>query len=97
MAAVLFTDESELTLYTPDGSNRVWRRTGEHFAETCLSPGVPFDGGGVMIWARISFTANRELRRVRGVIITADSYIRQYIEEHVISFVPFVGENFRLI
>lgn len=96
-SAVLFTDESRFTLYKSDGRDRVWRRTGERFAEACLSTKVPFGGGGVMMWAGISLTANTELVRIRDGTITADRYIQQCLEEHVMPFAPFLGENFRLM
>lgn len=43
----------------------------------------------------ISSTANTELVRIRGGIITADCYIQ--LNKYVMPFAPFVGENLRLI
>lgn len=40
---VLFTDESRFCLYAPDGRERVWRRTGERFAECTFTPRVEED------------------------------------------------------
>ena len=55
---VLFTDESRFCLNSPDGRERVWRRTGERFAECAFSPRLSHGGGSVMVWAGISREAH---------------------------------------
>ena len=50
---VLFTDESRFTLYHVDG-RRVYRRRGEHFANTCVVERDQFGGGSVMVWGGIA-------------------------------------------
>jgi hypothetical protein len=52
---VLFTDDSRFHLYRADGRQLVWRRVGEHFADVNVVNRVPHGGGGVMVWAGISY------------------------------------------
>lgn len=93
---VLFTDESRFTRYSPDGRQRVWRRPGERYSQCCFSPRVQFGGGGVMVWGGISLEARTDLVILQGGI-NADRYIRQCLEEHVVPYMPFIGENFLLM
>lgn len=94
---VLFTDESRFTRYSPDGRQRVWRRPGERYAQSCFSPRVQFGGGGVMIWGGISLEARTDLVLLRGGSLNADRYIRECLEQHVVPYMPFIGENFLLM
>ena len=51
---VLFNDESKVNLNYSDGRRRVFRRTGERFAQCCVVEVNRFGGGGLMVWAGIS-------------------------------------------
>lgn len=93
-SSVMFSDESRFTLRSPDGRERVWRRPGERFAPCCITPRTPFGGGGVMVWAGISFNGRTELIFIEHGTLTADRYIRQCLEDHVVPYAPFVGNNF---
>ncbi len=53
--AVLFTDESRFSLYRADGSQRVWHRVGERFADVSVMDRVAHSGGGVMVWAGVCY------------------------------------------
>ena len=94
---VLFTDESRFTRYSPDGRKRVWRRPGERYAQSCFSPRVQFGGGGVMVWGGISLEARTDLVILQGGNINADRYIRECLEQHVVPYMPRIGENFLLM
>ncbi|ROL41031.1 Transposable element Tcb2 transposase [Anabarilius grahami] len=48
---VLFTDESQFSLYRADGRQRVWRHVGDRFADVNVVDRVAHGGGGVMVWA----------------------------------------------
>ncbi len=50
---VLFTDESQFSLYRADGRQRVWRRVGERFADVNVVDRVAH--GGVMVWAGVCY------------------------------------------
>jgi hypothetical protein len=93
-SSVMFSDESRFCLRSPDGRERVWRRPGERFAPCCISPRTPFGGGGVMVRAGIFFYGHTELIFIEHGTLTADRYIRQCLETHVVPYAPFVGENF---
>lgn len=94
---VLFTDESRFCLRSPDGRGRVWRRSGERYAECTFSPRVSFQGGSVMVWAGISSQARTELYIVPRGSLTADRYINEILQDYVVPYAPFIGENFTLM
>lgn len=50
---VLFTDESRYLLYRSDRRQRVYRRPGERFEDSCVVERDRYGGGGVMVWAGI--------------------------------------------
>ncbi len=52
---VLFTDESRFSLYRADGRQRVWHHVGERFADVNVVDRVAHGGGGVMVWAGVSY------------------------------------------
>ena len=47
-----------------------------------------------MFWAGISLEAHTELVILRGRSMNADRYITSVLEEHVVPFAPFVGDEF---
>lgn len=94
---VLFSDETRVSLHSPDGRQRVWRRVGERFADGCMSSRVPFGGGSVMFWGGISFDARTELVCVPRPALNAHRYVTDILEEHVVPFAPFIGPNFILM
>lgn len=91
---VLFTDETRVSLSSPDGRERVWRRPGERFAQCCISPRIPFGGGSVMFWGGICYDNRTELVPIRPRSMNADFYLENIIVEHVMPFAFFVGDNF---
>lgn len=94
---ILFTDESRFCLRTPDGRERIYRRTGERFLQNHFSPRVSYGGGSVMVWGGISFEARTNLVIMNGGGMTADRYIREVLEPHVVPFAPFIGDDFILM
>jgi hypothetical protein len=85
-------------VYLRGFAERVWRRPGERFARCCISPRTPFGGGGgVMVWAGNSFYGRTELIFIEHETLTADRYIGQCLETHVVPYAPFVGGNFLLM
>ena len=56
---VLFTDKSKFNLSYSDGRRRVFRRTGERYADCCVVEVNRFGGGGLMVWAGIGGTSRR--------------------------------------
>jgi hypothetical protein len=92
---ILFTDESRFCLRSPDGRQRVWRRTGERLAQCNFVPGISFGSGSIMVWGDISMEACTELVVVNGGVMpmTANRYIRDILEPHVVPFVPFIGND----
>ncbi len=50
---VLFTDESQFSLYKADGRQRVWHPVGERFADVNVVDWMAH--GGVMVWASLCY------------------------------------------
>lgn len=99
--AVLFSDECRMCLHGNDGRGRVYRRSSERFAQCCISERVSYGGGSCMFWGGISLEAKTELvfitgpdtnRRSGG--LTSQRYIEEILEEHVVPFSGFIGDNF---
>lgn len=93
---VLFTDESRFCLHSPDGRKRVWRRNGERFAECTFSSRLSYGGGSVMVWAGISRDACTELVVIDGSL-TAHRYIEEILNNYVVPFSGFIGDDFILM
>lgn len=93
-ASVLFSDESRYSLYGADGRVRVWRRQGERYAQCNIAGRVQFGGGSVMVWGGISLEARTDLHVFRRPTLNAQSYITDILEEYVVPFGPFIGDQF---
>ena len=62
----MFSDESRFYLRRVDGTKRVWRRRRERHVPATVIPTIAFQGGVVMVWARISATAKTDLVFIAG-------------------------------
>lgn len=98
---VLFSDECRICLYGNDGRGRVYRRPGERFAQCCISERVAYGGGSCMVWGGISLEAKTALVFLVGANsnpgaggLTSERYINEVLEEHVVPYAGYVGENF---
>ena len=87
---ILFTDETRIQLWKPDGRNYVYRRVGERYASCNLIESVSFGGGGIMVWGGITWEGRTELVEVIGRM-TADMYIENVLLDHVLPFVGHIG------
>lgn len=94
---VLFTDESRFCLYNNDRRVRVLRRPNERYAQCNFSHNTLFSGGSVMVWGGISLTARTDLVVIQNGTVTAERYILEILEQHVVPFAPYIGENFLLM
>lgn len=94
---VLFTDESRFCLYSSDRRQRVIRRPNERYAQCNIRETTLFNGGSVMVWGGISFTAKTDLVSLRGGSLNSRRYITDILSEHVIPFAPYIGNNFLLM
>jgi hypothetical protein len=56
-------------------------------------PGISFGNGSIMVWGGISMEARTELVVVNGGAMTANKYIRDILEPHVVPFAPFIGND----
>ncbi len=59
---VLFTDESQFSLYRADGRQRVWHHVSEQFADVNVVDRVAHGGGGVIVWYGQAFVSDNEHR-----------------------------------
>jgi len=91
---VLWSDESRFCLYNSDRRVRVYRRPNERYAQCNFQNTRLFGGGSVMFWGGISLTARTDLVVINNGSLTADRYIREILQDHVIPFAPYIGENF---
>lgn len=94
---VLFTDESRFCVNSIDGRERLYRRPGEQNEQFNFTPTVSFGGGSVMVWGGICLGARTELVVIDGGALTADRYIRDVLQDHVVPFAPHIGANFLLM
>lgn len=95
--SVLFSDESRMTLYGSDGRRNVMRRPGERYSQCCIRETVSYGGGSVMFWGGISLTGRTELVFIRRGALTAARYITEILEDHVVPYAGYIGENFELM
>lgn len=93
---VLFTDESRFRLYNNDRRLRVYRRPNERYAQCNFSHTTLFGGGSVMVWAGISLTGRTELVVINGSL-TAERYIEEILDNHVVPYAPYIGQGFMLM
>lgn len=99
-SSVLFSDETRICLYGSDRRARVYRRQGERFAKCCIMEQVAFGGGSCMFWRGISLHAKTELAYIpTGNLggLTAQRYIDEVLDEHVVPYAGFIGDNFLLM
>lgn len=103
-ASILFTDECRTCLNGADGRRRVYRRRGERYAQSCIEERVPFGGGSCMVWGGISMIGRTELvfidmvrQNGRRGGLTAQRYITEVLEAHVVPYMGLEGENFTLM
>ena len=92
---VLFTDESRFGLHNVDGRLRVWRRTGERFAQNCVQPVVQYRGGSVMVWGGISETGKTDLVHIQGNL-NGQRYRDEVVQPHVLPYAQRIGQGFVL-
>lgn len=96
-ANVLFTDECRMALRAPDGRQRVWRRRGERFLPITTTQTVSFHGGSIMVWGGVSSDARTELVVVSNRL-NATRYVGEILQDHVLSYMGFIGhDNFLLM
>lgn len=91
---VVFSDESRYCLYSLDRRMPVYRRPGERYSQCNFRHTESFGGGSTMVWGGISYHGRTELVVVNQGRMTADRYIRDILEPHVIPYGPFIGDNF---
>ena len=89
---VLFSDESRFCIDHADGRVRVWRRSGDRYADNCVVENNAWGGPSLMLWGAIGH--NQVLGPVifqglglgRGNGITAQRYMAQVLHPHVLPF-----------
>lgn len=91
---VLFTDESRFCLKSDDGRVKVWRRSGERYAQCNIIGKEAYGGGSVMVWGGISMGARTELQVIENGSLTAVRYVTEILEQVVVPFAPFIGDGF---
>lgn len=99
--SVLFSDETRICLYGNDRRRKVYRRTGERFAECCIEERIAYGGGSCMIWCAISMEARTDpvfirrgdRRHGRGGL-TGARYIEEILADNVVPYVDYIGDEF---
>ncbi|KAL0185834.1 hypothetical protein M9458_017504 [Cirrhinus mrigala] len=83
---VLFTDESQFSLYRADGRQRVWHHVGEWFADVNIVDRVAHGGGGVMVLAGICYGQRTQVHFIDG-ILNAQRYRDEILRPIVVPFI----------
>ena len=91
---VLFSDESRFCLHSLDRRVRVFRRPNERYAQCNILQKAPFRGGSVTVWAGVSSEASTGLHVFHRPNLNSERYISDILEEYVVLFAPFIGEDF---
>lgn len=89
---VLFSDEARFGLHHVDGRLRVWRRTGERFAQNCVQPVVQYRGGSVMMWGGISETGKTDLVHIQGNL-NGQRYRDEVLQPHMLPYAQRLGQG----
>ena len=86
---VLFSDEARFNLSHADGRIRVYRRTGERYADCCVIQRDRFGGGSVMVWGGICGG-----RKTRLLVLDGNLNAQRYINEVLVpEVIPFLLQN----
>ena len=87
---VMFSDEARFCLHKVDGRVRVWRRSGERFADCCIERVTAYCGGSVMVWGGISFAGKTRLVVINGTL-NAQRYRDENLDPVAIPYVQNMG------
>lgn len=94
---VLFTNESRFHVSTCDRRVRVWRRSGERYADCNVLEYDRYGGGSVMVWAGICLDGRTDLHVVDRGALTAVRYRDEVLHPIVRPFAGAVGPDFILM
>ena len=87
---VRFSDKSGFNLSHHDGRIRLFRRKGEHFADTCLLERDRSGGGSVTVWGGIMGRRKTNLIVVKGNL-SVQGYINQILQPEAVPFLQRHG------
>ena len=59
---VLWSDETKINLFGPDGVKHVWQQPGEEYKDMCVLPTVKHGDGSVIVWGCMSAVGTGELQ-----------------------------------
>lgn len=71
---VIFTDESKVCAYGPDGNNRVWRRSSSPTLPGHIRQTVKYGGASVMVWGAITYYGVGKLVFIDGTM-DSEAYV----------------------
>lgn len=94
---ILFSDESRFCLKPDDRRVKVWRHSGERYAQCNFVGKEAYGGGSIMVWGGVCIGARTELHVIDNGSLTAARYVTEVLEEIVVPFAPFIGEEFILM
>lgn len=94
--AVMFTDESRFCLHNDSRRQRVYREQNMRLLPQFVQPVVPFQGGGVMVWAGI-YTGGRTSLHIIDGNLTAARYVEDIVQEYVPPTRYLIGPEFRFL
>uniref|UniRef100_A0A3P9KLZ0 Tc1-like transposase DDE domain-containing protein n=1 Tax=Oryzias latipes TaxID=8090 RepID=A0A3P9KLZ0_ORYLA len=83
---VLFTVESQFTLFRADGRQRVWRHVGERFSDVNVVDRLAHGGGVVMVWAGICYGRRTQVHFIDG-ILNAQRYCDEILGPIVVPYI----------
>ncbi|KAJ8729055.1 hypothetical protein PYW07_006751 [Mythimna separata] len=94
---VLISDGSRIAFRGPDGHQCVYRRQNDRFAPCAIIKTVSYQGGSIMVWGGITCEARTDLVVFVTGSVNAQKYVEEVLQDHVVPFAPFIGDNFRLM
>lgn len=94
---VLFTDECRFCLKPDDRRVKVLRRKNERNSQCNIFGTVQFGGGSTMVWGGVTLGGRTILHVVEGRALTSQMYVAEVQEPIVIPFIPFIGDEFKLM
>ncbi|GFV45897.1 transposable element Tcb2 transposase [Trichonephila clavipes] len=95
--SVLFTDESRFTLESDSGCLLIWRERSTRYHQSYTVERHSYRGGGIMIWAGISFGDRNDLHMFQGGTLTSVKYRDEILEPYVRPYAGAIGNYFILM
>ncbi|GFV72589.1 transposable element Tcb2 transposase [Trichonephila clavipes] len=96
-ASVLFTDESRFTMESDSGRLLIWREQRTRYHQSNTVERHSYRGGGILVWAGISFGGHTDLHVFHGGTVTGLRYRDETLDPYVLPYAAAIGNDFILM